>query len=193
MRLGNTTVIFDADDVMFNFRTAAERVLLLDMDYVTDPAAHIFFPEKEAKTRFAEIIDSRPGWVYGLDIYPGIVETLALLREMEVDTVVATRPFKRSKNWYNERSAALVERLGFKHEDLYFCGNKSRIMGDILVDDDPKHCRMWQLTHPEGTAVLWDSLQTRDEALHHQSVRTREVDHVITLARAFQCYYEAAR
>lgn len=186
----NTTLIVDADNVLFHFYPAARRLAaecgLETQDCDVSPCA------PGAWDAFAAAVDARPGWVRGLPVLPFVTEVLADIRGMGADVICATRPLKGCLRWHSERLEAL-EVLGFTQDDVYFCGDKSRIPGHVFVDDDPVHVRRWQLAHPGGAAVLWDYPSTRDEVLHHSSIRTSDWDHVITVVRSYLLYYEGAR
>lgn len=185
-----TTLIVDADNVLFSFQPAARR-LAADIG-ITTTGCDVNPCPAGTWDAFAAEVDRRPGWVRGLPVLPFVADVLAEIRGMGADVICATRVLKGSLRWHSERAAAL-EALGFTHEDMYFCANKARIPGHVFVDDDPLHIRKWQLANLHGIAVLWDYPSTRQEPLHHNSIRTSDWNHVITAVRSFLAYHEGAR
>lgn len=182
-----TTCILDADDVLLDFRPKAVATLQYLGLEVLD--GHVFWGDRANGDPFAEYVDANPLWVYNIPVAEGTMLLLEQLRALDLDVVVATRPYKRSRLWADERIQALHHRLGFAHDDIYLCANKSRIRGNMLVDDDPAHVRAWQLENPHGTGVLWDTPYTREEPLHHQSVRALGRESVVAVARSHVAYH----
>lgn len=187
-----TTVILDADDVMFAFETQA-RALLAYLDIEAGPDGNDMFGGEENKRRFGRAIDARVGWVYNMPLLHGVVDALSDLRGLGVKVLCATRPYSKSTIWYNERRQALIERLGFRPKELYFCADKSHIWGHAFVDNDPRHIQAWQAQWPSHTAVLWDTPSSRGVELPEGSLRAVAWSQVISLARALVNYNEAAK
>lgn len=186
----HTTLIVDADDVLFGFNRAARQLALEEGFATQDCDVNPCVPE--TWDAFAAAVDRRPGWVRNLPVIPLVEDVLNEVRGMGAAVVCATRPLKGCLRWCSERFAAL-EALGFTEADVYFCADKSRVQGHVFVDNDPAHIRRWQLENQRGIAMLWDYPSTRQEPLHHNSVRTSDWNHVITAVRHFIAYHEGAR
>jgi 5'(3')-deoxyribonucleotidase len=185
-----TTLIVDADNVLFHFQRVARQLATEEGIGLQDCDVNPCVPG--TWDAFAAAVDRRPGWVRSMPVMPLVVDVLYEIRGMGADVICATRVLKGCMRWHSERAAAL-ESLGFTHDDMYFCADKSRILGHVFVDDDPAHIRRWQLAHLSGIAVLWDYPSTRLEPLHHNSIRTSDWNHVITAVRSFLAYHEGAR
>lgn len=185
-----TTLIVDADNVLFRFQRAARLLAKAEGLETQDCDVNPCVPG--TWDAFAAAVDRNPGWVRNLPVLPLVEDVLKEIRGMGADVICATRVLKGSLRWHSERAAAL-EDLGFTHEDMYFCADKSRIPGHVFVDDDPAHIRKWQLAHLHGIAVLWDYPSTRQEPIHHNSIRTSDWNHVITAVRSYLAYHEGAR
>ena len=79
---------------------------------------------------------------------------IALDRLRENHRVVAvTTPRWHCPKWMPERTAWLVKR-GFATSDIVFVGDKSLVVGDILIDDGPHNITAWSAAHPFGRAIL---------------------------------------
>lgn len=81
------------------------------------------------------------GFCLGMQVLPGVKDTLRSLREF-CDVIAVTAPFIKSKYWAYERALWLQTNLGFdpKHE-IVQTHAKNRVVGDILVDDKTETLR----------------------------------------------------
>lgn len=186
-----TTCILDADDVLFDFIGPAKQ-LLEQLGKQVVPGEELFASRGD-KVHFAEAVDAKPGWVRDLPLKHGAFEAIQDLRALGVEVVVATRPLRASRNWYNERVAALLQYYSFTSDELYFCKDKSRIQGDLFVDNLSTNVHKWQLAHQKGVGILWDYPENAAAPLHHQSMRTSDWAQVISVAKQFLYYEQGAR
>lgn len=88
---------------------------------------------------------NEPGFAYSLDVYPGARELVDTARGLG-DVVALTAPLASSPTWIGERTAWLVERLGFAPRDIVFCpsAHKARFSADELIEDSETNLTAWR-------------------------------------------------
>lgn len=87
---------------------------------------------------------SRQGFCRDLPLYPWARTFLNNLRQY-YRVVACTSPYDRSLYWASERWQYLRQ-IGFSKRDIVLTGDKSQIIGDLLIDDNPENCRDFEVT-----------------------------------------------
>jgi hypothetical protein len=147
-------ILLDADGVLFNF-VAHARALAAEVGVPILAEGHeLFLPGTLSEAELKRYISTRPGWVFSIPVFPNVKSALRRLREVG-EVVCVTKPWKGVRGWHEEREAALMQHLGFARDDLYFCANKTRVQGDIFVDDLRSHVTAWAAAHPRKVAFHW--------------------------------------
>jgi len=118
------------------------------------------FPEKEAIWRFL----NTPGFFRTLPLMPGAVEAVAeLMNHFEIYIVSAAMEFPLS---LPEKFDWLKEHFSFiPWTNIVFCGNKSIIRADYLIDDHLKN-----LDNFKGKALMFHASHNTT-VTHHQRVK----------------------
>ncbi len=111
MNYSKPTIYVDLDGVLCDFMTAAKN--LPEMKY----------PQ------------SKIGFFRDLDEIPNAISSFKKL-EKEYDVCVLTRPSFKNINCFTEKAEWILNNLGYKAlEKSIFSGDKSRLIGDYLIDD----------------------------------------------------------
>jgi 5'-nucleotidase len=119
------------------------------------------FPDKDAARRFA----FTPGFFRTLPVMAGAVEAITeLMKHYEIYIVSAAMEFPQS---LSEKHAWLQEHFPFiSWKNIVFCGDKSVINADYMIDDHPKN-----LDNFKGTTVMFHA--THNAYISHlQRVKT---------------------
>lgn len=84
---------------------------------------------------------SSPFFCFNLEPYEGAREAVDQIREF-ADVVAVTTPWD-SATWMRERELWLVEKLGFRRQDVVFTHRKWEQYGDVLIDDKVSTIERW--------------------------------------------------
>jgi 5'-nucleotidase len=117
------------------------------------------FPEKTALQKFVR----STGFFRTIPLMPGAVEAVKeLMENFEVYIVSAATEFPQS---LSEKHEWLGEHFPFiSWRNIVFCGDKSMINADYMIDD---HCK--NLDHFKGTTILFNAAHNTN-VTHHQRV-----------------------
>ena len=129
--------------------------LKLDMDKITDWDIFSMISEADC-TRVIKLFNDPDFWRH-LPPVPGVKEGLEGLKEQGYMIRWLTSPWYTCDNWESIRRTWLKEQFGTNPLDITFTAEKFRVDGDILIDDRPKHIKLWHATHPGKKAWLFDS------------------------------------
>jgi 5'(3')-deoxyribonucleotidase len=150
--------LLDVCDVCVDLhRVTIERAnLKLDTANVTDWDIFNLISDEECE-RVVALFNNQDFW-RTLPPVPGVHEGVEGLRSQGYDIHFLTSPWFTCENWEGIRRAWLAEQFPwFKPLDMTTTSEKFRFDGDLLIDDRPKHVRLWQLAHPGKVAYLFDS------------------------------------
>ncbi|MDN3551065.1 5' nucleotidase, NT5C type [Mucilaginibacter aquaedulcis] len=119
------------------------------------------FPEKDACRKFA----FTPGFFRTLPVMPGAVEAITeLMKDFEIYIVSAAMEFPQS---LPEKYEWLKEHFPFiPWTHIVFCGDKSLINTDYMIDDHPKN-----LDKFKGTTIMFNAAHNTNID-HHQRVNS---------------------
>lgn len=129
--------------------------LKLDMEKITDWDIFDMISDEECE-RVIKLFNDPEFWRH-LPPVPGVHEGLEGLKEQGYTIRWVTSPWFTCDNWENIRRTWLKEQFGTSPLDITFTAEKFRVDGDILIDDRPKHVRLWRAAHPNKTAWLFDT------------------------------------
>lgn len=150
----------DCDGVLADFQSLYLRLLrqsgkdrtradVTDYDFTRCVAT------REEDRAIWETIDATPGLVYNLGWVEGAHAGLRALRE--IGHVRCLTSPHLGPTWMHERARWLIERAGFRKDEIVFCSNKPLVHGDFLIEDHLETANAWQLHHPNSTAILLDA------------------------------------
>jgi 5'(3')-deoxyribonucleotidase len=184
----------DVDEVLGDFQSPASEVMarVTQRPYNPDGIRWDLFADlsrDELKAVFAEI--ERPGWCSAIQPKPGAVEFINELRTI-CDVFVVTSPF-HSKTWVHERDAWLEERFGFKRHEIVYTKAKHLVVGDVFLDDNPKHVDEWRAAHPGKLGLLWHIPNTRLIPHQHRVHTWQEVLDKVRQFAKFPSVYDLLR
>jgi 5'-nucleotidase len=119
------------------------------------------FPEKGAARKFA----FTPGFFRTLPVMPGAVEAITeLMKDYEIYIVSAAMEFPQS---LPEKHEWLQQHFPFiSWRNIVFCGDKSLINADYMIDDHPKN-----LDSFKGTTIMFHAAHNAN-ITHHQRANT---------------------
>lgn len=111
---------------------------------------------EEECVRVMKLFDDPEFW-RSLPPVKGAHEGIEGLRSQGYKIHFLTSPWYTCENWEGIRRAWLSEQFSWFHPlDMTSTSEKFRFDGDILIDDRPKHIKMWQATHPNHEAWVFD-------------------------------------
>ena len=115
-----------------------------------------------------------PGLVLGIPEYAWNVDAANKMRALGHQVCAVTTPRWDCPRWCYERAQWLRDR-GFLHSEIVFTSDKSRIVGDVLVDDRFENVRDWQASHPHGRSILLDQPWNRAHTWHDRITTLHEL------------------
>jgi 5'-nucleotidase len=161
------TMILDMDGVIVNTIEGFES-RLMEMFPEVEPVPYeklsTFYIEnlypEEHREKIAKVWESE-GLFYGLKPLPGAIEAIEEIRRRVKDVVICTSPRIESKYCVQEKYEWVRENLNQDWlKRLIIAKDKTRIQGDILIDDKPKirgeRIPSWEqvlYTHPWNSEV----------------------------------------
>ena len=134
------------------------------------------FPEKDAIRKFI----LSPGFFRTLPVIPGAVEAIKeLMKGFEIYIVSAAMEFPLS---LPEKYEWLQEHFPFiALNNIVFCGDKSLINADYMIDDHPKN-----LDKFKGVTIMFNAAHNAN-ITHHQRVRSWQ--EVLDLLKVVEAEY----
>ncbi len=107
----------------------------------------------------------RKGFCASLIVFPGAVEAVKHLRSF-CNVLCVTAPWYSSPYWMHERKEMLVNRFGFRTNEIIMTSSKDYVHGNILVDDKGENITKWVDYQDEHSAthvlgLLWDTPHNR--------------------------------
>lgn len=177
-------LLVDVDEVLCDFQTPA-------LDLMATVTGRRYRPEdfdvwdiftvlNEEQKKVCFAMFERQGFCAGLRPYPEAIEAIRELRSF-IHVVAVTTP-QHARNWTYERTEWLKEHFDFSPKDVIYTSTKHRVKGAGLLDDNPSHVEGWAKKHPEGAAMLWHILNTRN--LGKGLTRVRSWAEVINIMKA---------
>jgi 5'(3')-deoxyribonucleotidase len=151
------TALIDVCDVIVDLRGYTFETLSLSIPSDAIPSWDIFdiLPAEDCK-RVRQLYDDPDFWK-GLPLVSHAVEGVEGLRQMGYHVHFVTSPWYTCENWENIRRNYLSQHFSwFRKNDMTVTAEKFRVFGDILIDDRPKHVKLWQAQYPQSTAFLFD-------------------------------------
>lgn len=113
---------------------------------------------------------AKPAWCSAIAAYDGAAVFVEALRELG-DVVAVTSPLSHCPTWAHERRDWLVDRLGFKSDDIVSVKRKDLVVGDFFIDDHHGNLDAWNTrwrgAHDDGIARCY--LVGHDYNVEHQS------------------------
>lgn len=183
------SVLLDVDGVLADFTSAALELVFKETGRRYEPNAvttwEVFdsIPEPFAQARVYGLLKGRGGCL-GIPIYEGAQDGVARLREL-ADVTIVTSPFSGSETWMHEREKWLEQHFGIDHHDIIHAKKKSRVHGDIFIDDKPEHIegwlQYWSARGLEVMGLLWGTDRTIGTPSHLTKVTDWET--VLQLVR----------
>jgi 5'(3')-deoxyribonucleotidase len=67
-----------------------------------------------------------------------------------------TAPLRGSPYWRVERTKWLLQLVEAENLDIVFTHDKSRVWGDVFIDDRLENVEAWAEVHQQGLAIVWD-------------------------------------
>lgn len=99
---------------------------------------HIIDPEHREAAR---ALINQPGWFRALPVTPGAQEGVEALLAAGHEITVCTKPLATNPTCRDEKYAWLVEHFPMLAPEMITAPNKSRITGDLLLDDAIDHAQ----------------------------------------------------
>jgi 5'-nucleotidase len=139
------TVLFDMDGVLVNtmggfetrWRQVFPEIKPVPYEKITTFYLENLYPA-EHQERVARIWRSR-GFFYGLKPIQGSIEAIEEIRKIVKDVAICTAPFTESRYSAQEKWEWVRDNLGTEWlKRLIITKDKTRVDGDILIDDKPK-------------------------------------------------------
>lgn len=159
------TIAIDMDGVLADVESALlqaykeETGVTISRDEIQGKAEEEVFPDRDLLIK----ICSKPGFFRTLPIMEGAVETVKRLME-EYDVYIASAAMEFPLSLY-EKHQWLAEHFPFiSWRNIIFCGDKSIIDTDYLIDD---HCK--NLDFCKGTAIMFTAFHNVNKS-HHQRI-----------------------
>jgi 5'-nucleotidase len=155
-------VALDCDDVLVDFLGRAIDEIYLQYGIVVDDTEFVTFEYETVFDKYGidadlfwNTVEQQGDGVHSnLELLDGAVEGYKqLVRRAEV--FVVTAPFKREKNWINDRNYYLNKHFGIAADRIIHTSHKYLIRADILVDDKLQNLVDWHKNNPNGLPILF--------------------------------------
>lgn len=89
------------------------------------------------------------------------IEGVEKLREAGHSILWATHPWSCCRGWCDARRDWLYQHFAADDDEILFGSAKYRIAGDVLIDDNPKFIKSWQIAYDKGCALLYSQPYNR--------------------------------
>lgn len=194
-------ILLDVDGVLADFVTPALKIIntITERDCTTNA----WLPEDitqydviracqltAAQAKCWQAAISAPGFCANLELYPGVLEALKVLRTIG-EVVAVTTPFDNGTGqaapyWMVERYDWLLAH-GFRAREIIFTNDKSHIGGDVFVDDNAHHVDLWKYRqkNPAG-AVARPYLHSRPWNLNDRDLDAYRIPSIAFLVDALK-------
>lgn len=154
-------LLFDVDGVIANLSQAVVDIVneYTGRSYtvfdVTSPRFSDCFEHDtlDVKTIIDEKMSS-PGFVYSLQPYDGAIVFIEKMRTLG-NVCFVTSPHLKSETWAYERTKWLKRYFNASHNDVYFAHDKSRIRGNVFVDDTAANVSSWAGANDPAFSLLF--------------------------------------
>jgi len=173
------TILLDVDGILSDFCSLFVSLLNhqtgrnhTSAEVTTFEFSCIATPEEE-RAVFA-YISNYAGMVRNMPEYGWNVVAMQELRRRGHRVLAVTSPQWDCPRWCYERAQWLRDR-GFLHSEIVFTSDKSRIVGDVLVDDRFENVRDWQASHPYGRGIVLDQPWNRAHSWHDRITTLHEL------------------
>jgi len=170
-------IAVDMDEVLAKYTRKVIRTLhdetqyLVDLDKVTGD-----FLSKSLPQKYIDIVTKYPyreGFFRDLEVMDDSQEILERLNE-KYDIYIVSATLQHP-NAPKDKLAWLEEHFPFIHfNKIVFCGDKSIIRTDYLIDDHPKHLEAF-----EGNAILFTAFHNIHEKRFKRADNWRQVEELI--------------
>jgi hypothetical protein len=130
-----------------------------------------FDEKQEYYDAMRDYIESHPGWIHDMQPLPGALEGLAELRALFPAVCAVTSPYYTSGRWMVERYAALNQRFGFDHDDIYMGRGKHRIPARVVIEDKPLTAFRYVKRHKAPVILLRHAWTVRE--IEHYQIRIK--------------------
>jgi 5'-nucleotidase len=173
-------IAIDMDEVLAKYTQKVIRTLKQELNYDVDlEKVAGNFLSQSLPQEYMDIVTSYPyreGFFRDLEVVEDSQEILARLNEKyNIYVVSATL---QHPNAAKDKLACLHEHFPFIHfRNIVFCGDKSIIRADCLVDDHPR-----QLQAFEGYTILFSAFHNIHETRFKRAENWRQVEQLITKA-----------
>ena len=106
---------------------------------------------------------SSPTFWASLEVLDGAKRGVDHLVGLGHELVWVTSPWDSCPGWDVARRGWLREHFG--EHDVIITSAKHHVVGDVFIDDKPKHVVDWQKAHPDKRAFLYDAPHNRGTSL----------------------------
>lgn len=150
--------LVDVCDVIVDLRPSIIKAAALSLKPEDCTQWDIFnLINTEECSRVMKLFDDPEFW-RELPPVSGAAEGVEGLRSQGYKIHFLTSPWHTCENWEGVRRAWLARQFSWFHPlDMTSTSEKFRFDGDLLIDDRPKHVKMWQAAHPLKEAYVFDT------------------------------------
>ena len=168
-----TRLIFDQDDVLADTNAKLVELVLNEFGtglsreaFDTQTFEELLSPENQKRLMAAV---HQPGFFVDIPVKQNAVEVVRALKEKyEIFVATAAMEFPNS---FREKYDWLQTHFGFIHwSKIVFCGDKSIVTGDFLIDDMARNFLKFK-----GEAVLFTMPHNRSETAHGRVANWDEI------------------
>jgi 5'(3')-deoxyribonucleotidase len=162
------SVLLDCDGVLADFGTSLLEAVGLEGITAADIDEWDIFSiiEREAgiqaRHKAFGVLEDPHFWA-GMRLMPGAQELVQMLKAFQCDIHVVTSPWVACAGWDKARREWLCAAFSLRHDRLIITEAKSKVVGDVFIDDKIEHVRAWEEAHPYSIAVLMDAPYNRNE------------------------------
>jgi 5'(3')-deoxyribonucleotidase len=143
------TLFIDLDNVLVDFTESVVRYYKMyygeDREFTSDQCKTfdifgIMFSDKTVReqTDIRETIFNAPGFWADMEPYPNSQRVFGRLAN-KFDVFIVTAPWPTSKNCIPEKIEWVENCLGFEQKRIIFTSYKHLLLGDVIIDDNPKY------------------------------------------------------
>lgn len=155
------TALLDVCDTVVNLRPTVVKLADIRLKPECYTQWDLFnLIDQDECVRVMKLFDDPEFWRH-LPPVPGAIEGVEGLRRQGYKIHWLTSPWYTCENWEGVRRAWLKDNFGSGPLDITFTSEKFRVDGDILIDDRPKHVKMWQAKHPDKVSWAFDTAYNR--------------------------------
>lgn len=180
-------ILLDVDGVLANFTRAfldyfgngATDADITQWDIVKALADGPHALPVDAYRQFGEDV-GRLNLCSTIQPYPGSRDFVDTLRALGHEVVACTSPMNAA--WLSQRAAWLERHFDIKVKHQIHCSDKSRIEGDVLIDDNWEHCHDFVRGRGQQRfALLFDRPWNQPPVASRQMRRVANYAHILEL------------